>query len=314
MTDEKATGDLSIDELIQRRQQLGEKIGQLTRGATSSADRADVAVYQKLRDGIDQTIDNLAKTSGNPEAAKDYSALRSAYKDKVKLFQAPAIQALSDPGVASDVKLDNAGKYLLSGGNKIDKVNTLAEVIGDQGVKDLGKGIIQRRLADASSENGQINPAKFVKNFKQIDALPPEVKAKLFDENTIQGGLDKLAGDLKSAANYQKLARAGVLGTVGGVGGAVTHSPIGIMLGLAGAGELGPAGELLDKIANRPEMWSAFRTAGKIGATLEKSPVARVAGTAAKYGAGSALGNIVQGASAPLSQPENDENVVYSNQ
>ena len=283
------------------------------RRGTSSADRADMAVYQKLRDGIDQTIDNLAKNSGNPEASKDYS-LHGARTEKSKIVPSTRDSGIVRSGSCQRREARQCGQVFASGGNKIDKVNTLAEVIGDQGVKDLGKGIIQRQLADASSENGQINPAKFVKNFKQIDTLPPEVKAKLFDENTIQGGLDKLAGDLKSAANYQKLARAGVLGTVGGVGGAITHSRIGIMLGLAGAGELGPAGELLDKIANHPEMWSAFRTAGKIGATLEKSPTARVAGTAAKYGAGSALGNIVQGASAPLSQPEEDQNVVYTNQ
>jgi hypothetical protein len=87
LSDPKRTGDMNIDELIQYRQQLGEKIGQLTKGATSSADRADVQVYQKLRDGIDDTIQGLAKQSGKPEASQDYEALRGAYKDKVKLFQ-----------------------------------------------------------------------------------------------------------------------------------------------------------------------------------------------------------------------------------
>jgi hypothetical protein len=317
LTDPKSTGDLTIDELIQRRQQLGEKIGQLTKGATSSADRADVKVYQKLRDGIDDTIQSLAKQSGKPEASADYDALRAAYKDKVKLFQSPAMQAMSAPGVASETKLDNAAKYLLSGGNKLDKINTLSETIGEPAVKDLGKGIIQRQLADASSETGQINPAKFVKNFKQIDNLPPEVKEKLFDMGTAQAGLDKLAGDLKSAANYQKLVRAGVLSGAGAGGGAIHPAlgGIGVMLGLAGSGDLGKATELLDKVANSPKLWSAFRTAGKIGATLEASPAARRIGTAAKYGAGNALGNILGGATEPLSQPEDqDQNVVYSNQ
>lgn len=317
LADPKKTGDLTIDELIQRRQQLGEKIGQLTKGATSSTDRADVQVYQKLRDGIDDTIQSLAKNSGKPEASQDYEALRGAYKDKVKLFQSPAIQNLSDPGVASDVKLDNASKYLLAGGNKIDKVNTLSEVIGEQGVKDLGKGIIQRQLADASSESGQLNPAKFVKNFKQIDSLPPEVKDKLFDPDVINTGLDKLSKDLKSAANYQKLVRAGLLSgasAVGGAAGGAVHAGgeiggLGIALGLMG--EKGT--DLLDKVANNPKIWSAFRTAGKIGATLEQSPAARRLATAAKYGAGNALGNVLQGAE-PLANDEDQNHVVYSNQ
>ncbi len=304
LNDPKNTGDMNIDELIQYRQQLGEKIGVLTKGGTSSADRADVQVYQKLRDGIDDTISNLAKQSGKPEAAQDYEALRAAYKDKVKLFQSPAMQAMSAPGVASETKLDNASKYLLSGGNKLDKINTLSETIGEPAVKDLGKGIIQRQLQDASSETGQINPAKFVKNFKQIDSLSPEIKSKLFDANTVQGGLDNLSKNLNTAANYQKLIRAGIaLNPVSGMG---------LLLGTLASGDAAGARDLLDKIANRPAMWSAFRTAGKIGAALEESPAARRIGTAAKYGAGSALGNVMQGAKS-LAEPE-DQNVVYTNQ
>jgi hypothetical protein len=301
LTQPNKTGDLTIDELVQRRQQLSAKIGQILKGSTSSEDRADVAVYQKLRDGIDDTIQGLAKQSGKPEASQDYDALRSAYKDKVKLFQTPAIQRLSDPGIDSATKLDNAAKYLLQGGDKLNKINTLSETIGEPAVKDLGKGILQSKLAEASS-GGQINPAKFVKNFKQIDQLPPEVKEKLFDSGGAQKGLDKLSGDLKTAANYQKLIRAGiVLNPVSGMG---------LLLGSLASGDADGARELLDKIANRPGMWSAFRTAGKIGATLEQSPAARRVGTAAK----GALGNVLQGATEPLSQPEDQDQVVYTNQ
>lgn len=307
LADPKKTGDLTIDELVQRRQQLGEKIRQLTKGATSSADRADVAVYQKLRDGIDSTIDSLAKQSGSPEASQDYSALREAYKGKVNLFKEPVVKAIQEGD------LDSAGKYLLSGGKVLDKVNTLGQVIGDAGVKNFGKDIVQRTLADASTENGQINPAKFVKDFKKIDSLPPEVKSKLFDLNSVDEGLRKLAGDLKSAANYQKLVRSGVLSTAGAAGATVHPAGgLGVLLGVLGAGDMGKATEVLDKIANNPRLWSAFRTAGKIGATLE--PVARKATPALGYGAGNALSNIMQGASQPLSQPDEGQQVVYTNQ
>lgn len=308
LTDEKKTGDLTIDELVQRRQQLGEKIGNLTKGATSSADRADVAVYQKLRDGIDDTIDALAKGSGKPEASQDYDALRSAYKAKVNLFKEPVIKAIQEGD------LDSAGKYLLAGGKTLDKVNTLTQVIGDQGVKQFGKDIVARTLADASTENGQINPAKFVKDFKKIDSLTPEVKDKLFDMAGVEDGLGKLASDLKSAANYQKLVRSGVLSAAGGAGAAVHPAGgLGVLLGILGAGDMGKATEVLDKIANNPKLWGAFRTAGKIGATLESSPAARRAVGAAAYGTGNALSNIMQGAQQPLSQDE-DQSVVYTNQ
>jgi len=308
LTQPTKTGDLTIDELVQRRQQLGEKIGQLTKGATSSADRADVQVYQKLRDGIDDTIDSLAKNSGKPEASQDYEALRAAYKDKVNLFKEPVIRAIQEGD------LDSAGKYLLAGGKTLDKVNTLTQVIGEDGVKNFGKDIVSRTLADASTENGQINPAKFVKDFKKIDSLPPEVKSKLFDLDSVNDGLGKLASDLKTAANYQKLVRSGVLSTAGGAGAAIHPAGgLGVLLGILGAGDMGKATEVLDKIANSPKLWGAFRKAGEIGATLEKSPAASRVATAAKYGTGNALGNIVNGASAPLSQPDEDH-VVYTNQ
>lgn len=308
LADPKKTGDLTIDELVQRRQQLGEKIGNLTKGATSSADRADVAVYQKLRDGIDDTIDALAKGSGKPEASQDYDALRSAYKAKVNLFKEPVIKAIQEGD------LDSAGKYLLAGGKTLDKVNTLTQVIGDQGVKQFGKDIVARTLADASTENGQINPAKFVKDFKKIDSLTPEVKDKLFDMAGVEDGLGKLASDLKSAANYQKLVRSGVLSAAGGAGAAVHPAGgLGVLLGVLGAGDMGKATEVLDKIANNPKLWGAFRTAGKIGATLEQSPAARRAVGAAAYGTGNALSNIMQGAQQPLSNDE-DQSVVYTNQ
>ena len=146
LTDEKKTGDLNIDELVQRRQQLGEKIGQLTKGATSSADRADVGVYRKLRDGIDQTIESLAKQSDSPEASNDYKALRDAYHAKVNLFKEPVIRAMQDGD------LDSAGKYLLAGGKTLDKVKTLEQVIGPDGVKQFGQHIAQSVMADASPE------------------------------------------------------------------------------------------------------------------------------------------------------------------
>ena len=204
--DPKKTGDLSIDELVQRRQQLGEKIGQLTKGTTSSADRADVGVYRKLRDGIDQTIESLAKNSDSPEASNDYKALRDAYHAKVNLFKEPVIRAMQDGD------LDSAGKYLLAGGKVLDKVKTLEQVIGPDGVKQFGQHIAESVMADAAPKGGtQINPAKFTKEWKKIDGLPPEVKAKLFDMDGAAGGLDKLSKDLKSAANYQKLCGAGLL-------------------------------------------------------------------------------------------------------
>lgn len=304
LADPKKAGDLTIDELVQRRQQLGEKIGQLTKGATSSADRADVQVYQKLRDGIDQTIDSLAKNSGSPEASQDYAALRNAYKGKVNLFKEPVIKAMQEGD------LDNAGKYLLAGGKTLDKLNTLEQVIGKDGVKQFGQHIAQSAMADATSESGQINPAKFAKGWKKIDALAPEVKARLFDMTGAADGLDKLSKDLKSAAGYQKLVRGGILGSTG----ALTHG-WGLMLGLLGHADMPGATALLDKVANSPKMWSAFRTAGSLSEKVAASPAARRAGTAVTYGAGSALSNVLQGAAQPLSSPiQQDDSGTYTNQ
>ena len=140
--------------------------------------------------------------------------------------------------------------------------------------------------------------------------MPPEVKAKLFDMTGAADGLDKLSKDLKAAAGYQKLVRGGILGSAG----AATHG-WGLMLGLLGHADMPGATALLDKVANSPSMWSAFRTAGKVGEKVAASPTARRAASAATYGAGSALSNVLQGASEPLSNPvQQDDNGIYTNQ
>jgi hypothetical protein len=311
LTDPSKEGDLTIDELIQRRQQLGEKIGNLTKGATSSADRADVQVYQKLRDGIDQTIDAMAKSSDSPEASQDYAALRNAYKQKVGLFKEPIVLSLMEEGTDKGTALDNAGKELLAGKKSLDKVNTLEKVIGPDALKQFGQHIASSVMRDATSEGGQINPVKFVKEWKKIDALPPEVKTKLFDMTGAGDGLDKLSKDLKSAANYQRLVRAGVLTTAGG---GLTHG-WGAALGLLSEAAPTKVGDLLDIVANRPGMWKAFEKAGQTAQKVATSPTARRAATAVKYGTGSALSNVLQGASEPLSSPiEQDESGTYTNQ
>lgn len=299
MTHPNASGPLTIDELIQRRQQLGEKIGQITKGATTSTDRADVGVYRALRDGIDDTIDKLAKDSGSPEASQDYQALRAAYRDKVKLFQEPIIRSLMEEGVDRGTALDNAGKELLAGKKVLDKVNTLEQVIGTQGVKDFGQHIITGLMADSSAD-GQINPAKFVKNWKKIDMLSPEVKNKLFDMGAVQDNFTKLSKDLKSAANYQKLARVGLFTGTGGM----SHG-LPLVLGLIAGSSMEDARAFLDKIGNSPAMWSAFRTAGELSQKAATSPAMSLAKSAAVKGTGSALSNVLQGASAPLSSEDN---------
>lgn len=301
ITNPNASGPLTIDELVQRRQQLGEAIGNITKGNTTAENRADVGVYRALRDGIDDTIDKLAKDSGSPEASQDYASLRAAYRDKVNLFKEPIIRSLTEEGVGRGTALDNAGKELLAGKNKLDKISTLEQVIGPQGVKDFGQHIAANVLADASSESGQINPATFVKKWKQIDALSPEVKQKLFDMGGAQDGLTKLSKDLKSAAAYQKLARMGV---VGAVPGALTGG-WGLALGVLSEVAPDKIGPLLDKVANSPRLWSAFRTAGELSQKAATSPAVSLAKSAAVKGTGSALSNVLQGASAPLSSEDN---------
>jgi hypothetical protein len=313
--------NLGIDELIERRQQLGEKMRNTD--TLTAEGRADKQAYRTLIGGVDDTIDRLAKQSQDPDVATEYSALRSNYKDKIGLFDDPLIKKLQE-GKADDAAKNfvgtiNQSSALPSAGQVRYNMDNLRNVIGDQGVKDFGQqvfGTIMKDSVDGSGTTARFNPAKFMKTWGRIN---DETKGDLFGldpsganktpvmpkgsapaslaqaQQMVQNGqaraydISQLVDDAQSAASLQHLTRVGILlpavGAIGDhFGGSVVGTGLGSVLGLIMAEGAGVAKgkALLDYVANHPYAWNTYSWLGKAA----NSTTAKVAGKLAAVGGG----------------------------
>ena len=273
----KPVKNLTIDDLVSLRQQV--------RALGDSYELGDIngRVLRKINNALDDTIGQMAQKSGDPTALSDYQSLRGAYRDKVKLFDNPVIQALRDgkpdDAAAAFVGKTRAGSALPSAGKANFNTSVLKGVIGADGVKAFGRDVFGTMLKD-SVDNGQFNPAKFSEAWNRIT---DESKNDLFNVGDAKNGLKQLSMDAKAGEQLQHLTRAGVLGGVGAVAGAygglsVLHMGLGAMLGLtvAEGGGLAKGRELLNYVANHPEVWNTYVKAGKAAAGGALSTAANV--------------------------------------
>ena len=214
--------------------------------------------------------------------------MRNSYKIQLHAYDNPVIRNLRDGKINDAAKafvgLKNPDSALPSAGKTDFNIQSLTNAIGSDGVKAFGKTVFQTILKD-SQDNGNINPAKFMKAWNRIT---DSTKSSLFDVQSAQNGLDQLAKDAHSGAVLQHLSRLGVLGTAGTAIGAtgglhVIGMGIGALLGLtvAEGGGFAAGRDLLNRIADNPATWNMYETAGKTAAkstgTIPK--VAAMAGT-----------------------------------
>lgn len=296
---------MNVDELIERRQLLGQRMRKL--GYATSEDRADRDVYRSLIQGIDDTIGKLAEKSGDQSVVADYDALRTAYRSKINLFDDPVIEKIRegkvDDAAKQFVAVQKADSALPSGGKVRYNTEVLRQILGDDGLKSFGKDVFGSMMKD-SFENGKFNPAKFAKSWNRI---ADETKSDLFDINAANNGLNALAKDAKSAAVLQHLSRAGILAGVGGAAGhfSAVGMGIGSLIGFTvseGGSSFQKGREMLNYIANHPAAWGTYEVAGK----LANSKAAKAASRATQVGVGKGAVEtrraVFSGAASSLSQ------------
>lgn len=311
--DIKPPEDLSIDNLIKYRENLGKVSRDLPH------DDPNIKTIYGLLDGVDDTIEKMAKESGDKTLSKDYDALRQAYKEKVKFFQPsnkPADQmAYNTVKVLRSGTKDDIGKYLFSGGNTRAKVKAVQELLGPEQTKKLGQDVFSTVVKESGGESGHVNPANLVRTWSKI---PPDARNALFDAKIGEDAIKELMKDAKSARTIQVLSRAGLATTAGGAIAGGLHSGLGTLLGLVTAGGGFAAGrDLLDKIVAHPAWWKSL---GIVGKTAEKvSPAAKVVGPAAKQQVTQMvkgkpnLSDVYQGAAQPLGEIHKERGV-FTNQ
>lgn len=291
--------------LIQWRQQVRALAAEYPAGDVNAR-----ALNRLLYDGadpvsksaFDDTFTNLAQQSDDPSVVDEYSALRNDYRNKISKYDDPVIKNLMAG------KVDDAAKAFVgtksasgipTGGRTNFNLDNLKEVIGEKGMNQFRDEVFQNLMKNASDQNG-FNPAQFISTYNRI---ADSTKSDFFGVKdpkgaaTVQTQIQSLVTDAKSAANVQKLTRAGLLGA--GVAAGALHpyvtglaTVLAYVVGHGGHGGLAAGRDLLDYVANNPKTWNALRGISK---TAESQPVQATAGAALK--GAKAITNQSQGSS-----------------
>lgn len=159
---------LDVNELIERRQLLGERMRSL--GFVTAEDRADREIYGKLIQGIDDSIKQLGDESGNPRVSQRLEQINTEYRQQRALMKNKDVQSLLKGNVG-----DIAAR-LARGETARDDIDAVRKFIGDHNMGSLGDGIMQRWIADATAD-GKFDPEKLLKQWNKVK---PEVRNELF--------------------------------------------------------------------------------------------------------------------------------------
>jgi hypothetical protein len=213
---EAATEQVGVSELIGYRQKV--------RAASAKLDwnAPEKPIYQKVMDSIDDTIQDMADKSGNPQAAEDYKAARAAYKDQVKNFQNTDVKAFMAGEKGGPSQISDIVGRLNRGETAASDLRALRATVGDDAMNKVSDKILQRTMADAQT-NGTFDPAKFLKT---VEKWPTASKAELFKDAPVN--LKQIGLRLEAAPKDMKspLATLNLTNTAGeNVGSFQTTTP-----------------------------------------------------------------------------------------
>lgn len=301
--------DWNIENLVRFRQAIGKAARDSVPGSPDQK-ALDALLWDRTANNglggsaVDDTIDQLAQQSDDPQAVQDYQALRNRYRDQISRYDNPVIKNLMagkpDEAAAAFLRYKSASGAPKAGVKDFN-LDNLKSIIGPEATRNFSMAVFDNLLKKTSDGNG-FNAANFVGLWNKLEGA---TKTDLFGANTPEIGpkdyAETLAKDAKTAAQLQKLTRAGVVGTAASVG--ALHPAIaglGTLLSFVlghtkGEGGIETGRKLVDYVANHPKVWNAFRAAGK--AAEAGSPRTAIVGNAIQTGAKAAV-NISNGADA----------------
>lgn len=260
---------------------------------------------------FDDTFSQLARQSNDPNVVREYSDLRNDYRSKIGIYDTPVIKNLME-GKGNDAAKAFIGTNNASGlpnsGKSNFNVQQLHTILGDDGFNDFRRDVFDNMLQNASDDKTGFNPAKFISTWKRVDS---GTRADFFgygDPKVLpQSYVTSLVQDAKTAANLQKLTRAGLVlgagagaGTLSPVAGAGISTILGfIAAGGGGEGGIGKGREIIDYFANNPKAWAAFRGIGKLSNLNEALESTNPSGRLGKIAKGTAKGALAAARVAP---------------
>lgn len=196
----KAPVNLDIDELISRRKQLGERLRNT--GYQTADDRADRKVYKTLMQGIDDTIDQLAKKSAEhpedagmanagpkpPSILDRYRAINGKYRTAMRLLENKDVQSILQ-GQNGEV----AAK-LMRGDTTLHDINAVKQVLGEDNFASFATDSLQRFVADSVSPEGTVDYASLLKKWNNIKEPVREAMFGRFPAETFSNVLNGISG------------------------------------------------------------------------------------------------------------------------
>lgn len=188
--EEKPPIDLDINELLERRKELGEQLRNT--GWSTDVERQDRGIYKRLIQGVDDTIEQMAQnasqkaqeaiangeTPANPNAANvldRYQAINNAYRKSSRLFENKDVQSIL-AGDQADVM-----KRLLGGATNLKDINDVKAAFGEPLYNRFATDALQRFVADSVDDTGKINYKALLQKWNKL-GTKPEVRDAAFGQ------------------------------------------------------------------------------------------------------------------------------------
>lgn len=266
----------TIDDLVKMRQVIRQNIEKYEPGDTNARSLRSLLWDKAANNGaggsaVDDTIENLAKQSGDPDAVKDYQALRANYRAHINDYDDPLIQKIRegklDDAASQYVGLKKTGASLPSAGKVVYNTNVLRNILGDDGLHQFGREVFDTMVQGATAD-GKFDPAKFTSLWNRVNDYSKGDQG-VFNLNDAANGMKKLATDAKSAATIQHLTRLGLFSAAAGAG--FHFGGLGTLLGLtvAEGGGIATGRDMLNWVANHPNTWHMWTKAAPVAAAVK---------------------------------------------
>ena len=170
---------LTADHLLGYEKKLNELIRNT--GWATDESRADRDIYFTLKDGVHDTLEQLAQRSGNPALVDQVNEMNSAYKKGIRKFNNTDVKAL----MKGDS--NNVAKRLMSGGTSVADIKAVRSAIGEEAFGKLADNSLQRMVAD--SVDGKTGELSFDKLFKTWNGINLAVRDEMFGKSIRAGML-----------------------------------------------------------------------------------------------------------------------------
>lgn len=152
------------------------ELSEATRRAASKYQIGDpnARALHEFRQGILSDIDQMAASSTNPEAAKNYANLRNTYRQNLANLNSKTAKTLrlNQP----DKAMSDAAGFFKSGGNAVGKLSTIKAIAGPELIETIAK----TDAADDLLGLAKSDPDKFISRWENPKQTPDWLKQQFY--------------------------------------------------------------------------------------------------------------------------------------